>query len=384
MFSRLFLSLLSLIIGILVAELLSANFLPGETLDFQLNKSPACFAKSDLLPFELKKDTTCYYKQDEFQHSVKINKLGFRGEEFNLKKSSGTFRILTVGDSFTFGHGASDNQTYSAVLSRLMTDDGKKVEVVNGGYASGFSPDSYFLFLKEKGMDLEPDLVIMGFFIWNDITDLAETQWEMVDEAGLPTKIRSRLRTVDKESHLTFVKPKRRYSIPILSNSHFFQLVYSYKQSTFDKLLTLFDKNPNFDPEKEALSIYDICIFVDECFSKYESGWQKVQKVLAATNQMFGQNNIRFLVVLVPARQQIEQAPCCEWQKLEESEKLSVNKKLRNFFENSGIGYLDLSEDFRGKDADSLYFKNDAHWTPHGHELVAEAIKNYIDKNIIF
>lgn len=281
---------------------------------------------------------------------------------------------MTVGDSFTFGQGVNDNETYSVKLQEMFKKSHKNVEIINGGYASSFSPDSYFLFLKEKGLDLKPDLVIMGFFIWNDITDLAETQWETVDEAGLPTKIRSRLRTVDKERHLTFVKPKRRYSIPILSNSHFFQLVYSYKQSAFDKLLALFDKNPNFDPEKEAMAIYDPCIFEDDCFPKYQKEWGKTMKVIGATKDLLDQNNISFLVVLIPTKEQLS----------DPSLGLGVNERLWQFLEAHNIDFLDLYDEFEKGKVSQLYYTQDSHWMAMGHQLAAEVIFDYLWKNLNF
>lgn len=371
---KVLISIGGVILAVLALEITTAKLKPQETLDFAKEISPACFAQSDILPFELKKRTMCYFLQQEFSHTVVINSLGYRGSEFNLQKGEDIFRILTVGDSFTFGQGVKDNDTYSAKLQEIFKNNHKNVEVINGGYASSFSPDSYFLFLKEKGLDLEPDLVIMGFFIWNDITDLTETQWEMVDETGLPTKIRSRLRTVDKEGHLTFVKPKRRYSVPILSSSHFFQLVYSYKQSAFDKLLALFDKNPNFDPEKEAMAIYDPCIFEDDCFPKYQKEWEKTMKVIGATKDLLDQNNISFLVVLIPTKEQLS----------DPSLGLGVNERLWQFLEAHNIDFLDLYDEFKKGKVSQLYYTQDSHWMTMGHQLAAEVIFDYLWKNLNF
>lgn len=371
---KVLISISGVILAILAAEVTTAKLNPQETLDFVKEMSPACFAQSDILPFELKKGTVCYFLQQEFKHAAVINSSGYRGQELSFQKSKDIFRILTVGDSFTFGQGVKDNNTYSTKLEEIFKNNHKNVEVINGGYASSFSPDSYFLFLKGKGLDLKADLVIMGFFIWNDITDLAETQWEMMDENGLPTKINSRLRMVDKEGHLTFVKPKRRYSIPILANSHFFQLVYSYKQSAFDKLFALFDKNPNFDPEKEAMAIYNACIFEDDCFLKYQKEWEKIMKVIKATKELLAENDISFLIVLIPTKEQLNDPDLGS----------GINKKLGQFFEENNIDYLDLYDQFKGRQINEFYFSQDAHWTNMGHQLAAEIIFDYLWQNLNF
>lgn len=364
--------------AIATGEMVLAKFHPQETLNFDIGQSPACFAKSDLLPFELKKDTTCYFRQEEFSHSVRINSQGFRGKELEKEKPAETLRILTVGDSFTFGHGVSDEQTYSAVLENILRDQGENVEIINGGYASGFSPDSYYLFLKEKGLALKPDLVVMGFFVWNDISDLAETQWVDVDTGGLPKRIESRLRTVDNFGHLQFVKPRKRFQIPILRNSHLFQLIYSYKSSFFDRLITGFDKNSNFDPEKEATSIYDECIFIESCFPKYENEWQKVRKVIGATGDLLNKNGTKFLVLIIPTKEQAAESLCCGWEKLTEGETTGVNKKLEEFLTSKNIAFIDLLDKFKDVDSSKLYFDYDAHWKTAGHDLAAHIIADFL------
>jgi hypothetical protein len=44
-------------------------------------------------------------------HHAHINLLGYRGLYFTVEKSDGEFRIVMVGDSFTFGDFVNNNQT---------------------------------------------------------------------------------------------------------------------------------------------------------------------------------------------------------------------------------------------------------------------------------
>ena len=47
----------------------------------------------------------------------RINPQGFRGGEYNLKKSEGVFRIVTIGDSRTFGYGVEERYHYQFTKS---------------------------------------------------------------------------------------------------------------------------------------------------------------------------------------------------------------------------------------------------------------------------
>ena len=376
---------LSIIFSLIFCELMAAKFFPQETLNFVKSISPACFEASDFLPFVLKKSTTCYFKQEEFNHAVLINKLGYRNREFDVEKKNGVLRILIVGDSFTFGHGAADDDTYSSQLEKFLQKDFKNIEVINAGHASSFSPDSYYLYLKNLGVKLKPNLVIVGFFIFNDITDLKETIWEKVDSDGLPLKIASAWQKVNEENMLEFRKSKPRYRIPIFKNSHLFQLIYSHKQSFFDKFINFFDKNPGFNPEKESMAIYDACIFLNECFEKkYKDEWERTKKVIMATKKLLDDSGISLLMVLIPTKEQLINNGCCGWQDLGEEEKLSINKRLKEFFKENQISYLDLYFNFKGKSIKNLYYEKDAHWTLEGNLVAAEAIYQYLLKNFNF
>ena len=46
--------------------------------------------------------------------------MGFRDEEHTIEKAPNTFRILALGDSFTYGYGARYEDTYLVVLEKLL------------------------------------------------------------------------------------------------------------------------------------------------------------------------------------------------------------------------------------------------------------------------
>jgi lysophospholipase L1-like esterase len=107
--------------------------------------------------------------------TVRINSTGFRGPEYRTPKPSGLFRILLAGDSFTFGYGVAEDSTYGAQLERLLSGRPptcESVQVVNGG-VNGYNTEQEVAFVQQLGLQLEPDLVIIGFNP-NDIMEAAE------------------------------------------------------------------------------------------------------------------------------------------------------------------------------------------------------------------
>ena len=70
----------------------------------------------------------------EFQHSVSVNKLGFRGPEAEAGKPSGVTRIICFGGSTTYGAAVEDTETFPYYLEReLNTHYRGKFEVWNAG-----------------------------------------------------------------------------------------------------------------------------------------------------------------------------------------------------------------------------------------------------------
>jgi lysophospholipase L1-like esterase len=93
---------------------------------------------------------------------VKINSLGFRGEEFSRAKPTGTFRIVCLGASTTFSAEASSN---AAVWTHRLQDKlraeypDRKIEVINAA-VGGYVAEDSLRNLRHRVLPLDPDLVI--------------------------------------------------------------------------------------------------------------------------------------------------------------------------------------------------------------------------------
>src|SRR5215213_10005431 len=67
------------------------------------------------------------------QKYVHLNKNGYRDRDFTQSKPEDTYRIYTIGDSYTFGWFINDPiNTYPKIIeSSLQSKTKKKVEVIN-------------------------------------------------------------------------------------------------------------------------------------------------------------------------------------------------------------------------------------------------------------
>jgi lysophospholipase L1-like esterase len=91
---------------------------------------------------------------------VTTNSLGLRSAEITSKKP-GEFRILSLGESSTFGARVNDEETYSAQLEQILNQKHPEhvFRVINGG-VSGYSSFQSLKYLETRGLDLELDLVL--------------------------------------------------------------------------------------------------------------------------------------------------------------------------------------------------------------------------------
>lgn len=108
-----------------------------------------------------------------FEHRTTINALGYRGAGFPLRKPPGEYRVLMVGDSFTWGHNVDDAATLPASLERVGRIACSRVRIINAG-VSGltiFGEDSMAI----RGLRTDPDLVVLVAHE-NDIDELAESR----------------------------------------------------------------------------------------------------------------------------------------------------------------------------------------------------------------
>ncbi|MEZ4768166.1 MAG: SGNH/GDSL hydrolase family protein [Caldilineales bacterium] len=188
--------LIALIIGLLLAEVLvrvadalgvvdlspSLADLPASSQDevVQLAGDSALYVSDPVLHHRMAANWSGAFPEEIVQEvgrsevPIRTNSLGLRSPEVERTKPAGTTRILVLGDSVAFGWGVRSEDTFASQLASLLATvyPDRRFEVINAG-VSGYGTWQELQWLKQTGVDLQPDVVI----VQAHLNDAADNLW---------------------------------------------------------------------------------------------------------------------------------------------------------------------------------------------------------------
>jgi len=113
------------------------------------------------------------------------NALGFHDEEFVVPKPTGRFRIMAVGDSFTYGMVPYPQAVMTVLEARLRAGcPSRDLDLLNFGIVDTGVPD-YRATIELAYTTYEPDLVLINFYAGNDGPNL----YARAQDAGSPSSL---------------------------------------------------------------------------------------------------------------------------------------------------------------------------------------------------
>lgn len=175
------LSFLGLFIGVLVG----VNALLGK---LQSRDKDAAEIKAGTTGLLFEPNTTAHYHTVEFDYKAEINSLGLRNREISIAKKPGAYRILCVGDSWTYGWGVDIAQSWPMQLETYLHEHGHpEAEVINCGKPGQFTT-SYKSGLQAMLPLLKPDLVILGVLQLDDLAQLYEHHYFEQKQQSAPPR----------------------------------------------------------------------------------------------------------------------------------------------------------------------------------------------------
>ncbi|GEM_PF-1088074 len=270
----------------------------------------------------------------------KVNVYGMVGKEYPLIKSKNVYRILVLGDSVT--------EEYSFVKNleaRLNRECPNKVfELWNAG-VGGYAVNQYAAYLKYKGFQYNPDMVIVDLCLNDfdlDTIVYYETEKGIVayDNAGY---------------NLSKAVPLNKW---LYLHSYF----YRFLISRLERVAVTYER-------KHADNFAD--------GGKVDEGAVEGRYYLKTIRDMCAKHNVPLVVALFPylkARAEYDDGES-------QSHRIMV-KSLQEF----GINFIDLDEyipeNIRPGLRSNLKLSPDyVHFTPEGYKLAAAAVTPYLIKN---
>jgi lysophospholipase L1-like esterase len=291
------------------------------------------------------------YGEAEFQTTVLHDSRGYRSREVGDAKPPGRTRVLVLGDSFTWGVGVENDQTFSA---RLQTAD-PRLEVINTG-VNGYGTSQELRLLVEEGLALRPDIVLLVFF-WNDVPNSFKRPipaYSLVEGALVYTPPAV---ATDDEPEAAVASHRGQ---KLLARS------YAYRFAS-DRLKLLRYR------VKTALGIpLEEPDFLRA--EEFERAWALERALLAELDRECRAHGARFAIVAIPEQIQVEpETPVIGL----DPRDYDVQEKLRAFGRQTGVPVIDLLPALRDEHARTrapLYYQWDRHLNVRGHEIVAAEV----------
>jgi len=293
----------------------------------------------------------CKPNQDVIRPSnsihYRINSEGLRGSDFPVEKIEGERRLLTIGDSVTFGHLVSEGYDYPHLLEKFLQKelDDPSFRVINGG-VDAYSTREELLFIRKKGIGYDPDIVVFGFVL-NDASVYAR-EYQL-------NRFREILAAGERSGDQSRVKR-------FLTRSHFVR-AFDY---LLRKVIPGEDSFEDLRAKRDLLNRDIMYLDSEEAIRE----WKIAIDELAEVKHLLGSNGISLMLVAFPSRYQLEEAPIPD----------APQERLKEFSEKNGILFLDLLPVFVDHEW-NRFFIDDVHLSPEGNAFVAEEVGMFLIEN---
>ena len=285
-----------------------------------------------------------------FDVTISFSSQRFRGTRtFPQTPTPGAVRIAALGDSFTFGYGANDDESYPADLERaLQGDHAEVINAANAGTGTGEQALWYDIWVKA----FHPRILILTVTS-NDVDDDAARQLFTLDNMGAALPRPRPASSVQRPRRIINAFPGYSY---LAEHSQLWGLIRNGLSAVLaPKGVTL--ANPD-DFDKKGLPLMSA-----------EVRW---------LNNLAHQEDCRLVVVFVPSRESIY-ASSAPWANDIRWKSSAIVKTLSSFCTKDQIPFLDLSDQLKMRSTDKLYYDGlDTHPTPNGYRAIAEIIGGFL------
>jgi hypothetical protein len=340
------------------------------------------------------------YESSEFNFTSKINSMGFRDREYPIEKES-AYRIITIGDSFTYGWGVEIDDVWSKILERELRRAGVDVEVLNLGRGGAY-PASYAQVAKKAVPLLRPDLVIICVLQGDDlaqtIAHMEKNTWGDEKSPGSPVLSADWVMAKLYPNFSIMLKRERTHRTKSFWKKQAVRLYDSFngkQEKRFDKLdpvireyflngeirpglISISVKNPNYLMDIEDLNNDGV-----------REGIRKMAEYFSVIMNLGNRYDSKVVVLSVPYRYYL-----CE-EGIEDLAALGFNTDkgviesgaaddaIKRAAELAGVEFFEFTVPFKAAcGREKLFYKYDGHFTKAGNKLYAEAVFETVKDNL--
>lgn len=284
--------------------------------------------------------------------TVHTNSFGDRGDECPVDKPAGTFRIVGLGDSYTFGSGVRFEDTYLHVLETLLnqatgSDTLRHYQALNLG-VEGYNTVQELASLREAGLRFHPDLILVGY-VFND-----------VDAATAP----------GGESPLARagVAGERRQGQPGGRSPGLTQLIISFKDHS--RFFAFVSPRLGALLRKAGLRRTGLVGSYVGHYADGDRGWRASRDALLEIKALAQENGARLAVLVFPAFVSLRRA---------DYPLLQYHQAVTDFCRASGIPVCDLYPAFEGQKASRFWMSlTDPHPNGAANHIAARAVYRFL------
>ena len=322
---------------------------------------------------------------------VTYNTKGYRDVEHTFEKPDGVFRILVLGDSFMEAYSVELKESFSRQLEKLIRKAGCVVEVINLG-VGGYGTLQEYLVLEEIGRKYSPDLVLLGFYVQNDVRNNS-LELESILK-GDKMKISSRpfidpaepalweITQVDFEyARGSYVKAQVRLDSLRSRLENRFALIRLTNMMTTQQNLKNQGTHLKRISKERDLSLLGVNYCIEA--SEYTKAWKITEQILLKLKKNINMLDSRLVVFSVPALMEVN----LDYMKKIRAKSVNPDalcfeeapgyKRLSFILANLEIDFINLLPDFRrvsrNEDVELFWF-SDKHWNHRGHALAAKLV----------
>ena len=306
-----------------------------------------------------------YVPHERGYYSVRTNQDGMRASRtYDRQQPSGTVRLLLFGDSYTAGFGVHNEERFSD----LMVQRSEDIEVLNFG-VDGSGIDQQVLVFEHLGHEFGGDVVLWCPSV-GDIRHLGYKYWPEVDRTTGETLLMPKpyFLLQDGQLHLAH-QPVPRERVPLLASPRTLQRQFRFALEgaamPFRKRMRRFLARAA-GPWKNG--VLRLCRY--QPFPEYDSplspNWRLASALCARLMEQAGHRTV--VVAPLPRYEYIEAFSAPTYRERYRQLAHDYAPRLR---------FVDLLPYFHAlskRQRRQCRFRQDSHYTPLGHRVVAEAL----------